>query len=77
MARSKITAARNSLLLQPESEMTRKPQTKSKKLIAVLGVTGAGKTTLISRATGRNDLEIGHSLESCECFDLQQMYCPC
>jgi ABC-type hemin transport system ATPase subunit len=34
-------------------------------LIAVLGVTGAGKTTFISKATGRSDMEIGHSLASC------------
>ncbi|KAK5996393.1 hypothetical protein PT974_01727 [Cladobotryum mycophilum] len=34
-------------------------------LIAVIGVTGAGKTTFISKATGRNDLEIGHGLDSC------------
>ncbi|RDL31499.1 p-loop containing nucleoside triphosphate hydrolase protein [Venustampulla echinocandica] len=34
-------------------------------LIAVLGVTGAGKTTFISKATGRTDLKIGHGLSSC------------
>lgn len=34
-------------------------------LIAVLGVTGAGKTTFISKATGRTDLKIGHGLQSC------------
>ncbi|KAJ5081176.1 p-loop containing nucleoside triphosphate hydrolase protein [Penicillium angulare] len=34
-------------------------------LIAVLGLTGAGKTTFISKATGRNDLGIGHGLGSC------------
>ncbi|RDW72916.1 hypothetical protein BP6252_06823 [Coleophoma cylindrospora] len=34
-------------------------------LIAVLGATGAGKTTFISKATGRTDLEIGHTLQSC------------
>ncbi|KAK8875157.1 P-loop containing nucleoside triphosphate hydrolase protein [Apiospora arundinis] len=34
-------------------------------LIAVMGMTGAGKTTFISKVTGRNDLEIGHSLTSC------------
>ena len=37
-------------------------------LIAVIGVTGAGKTTFISRATGRGDLKIGHDIDSCE-FD--------
>lgn len=35
-------------------------------LIAVLGVTGAGKTTFISKCTGRNDLKIGYGLESCK-----------
>ncbi|EPS42277.1 hypothetical protein H072_3744 [Dactylellina haptotyla CBS 200.50] len=34
-------------------------------LIAVMGMTGAGKTTFISKATGKSDLLIGHSLESC------------
>ena len=34
-------------------------------LIAVLGVTGAGKTTFISNSTGRTDLVIGHGVESC------------
>ncbi|RYP67360.1 hypothetical protein DL769_005790 [Monosporascus sp. CRB-8-3] len=33
-------------------------------LIAVIGVTGAGKTTFISKATGRNDLEIGYGVDS-------------
>jgi len=34
-------------------------------LIAVIGVTGAGKTTFVSRATGRSDLVIGHGIDSC------------
>ncbi|KAI0198209.1 P-loop containing nucleoside triphosphate hydrolase protein [Astrocystis sublimbata] len=34
-------------------------------LIAVMGMTGSGKTTFISKATGRPDLNIGHSLTSC------------
>ncbi|KAK6506841.1 hypothetical protein TWF481_005301 [Arthrobotrys musiformis] len=34
-------------------------------LIAVMGMTGAGKTTFISKATGKTDLKIGHDLESC------------
>ncbi|KAK6534806.1 hypothetical protein TWF281_006106 [Arthrobotrys megalospora] len=34
-------------------------------LIAVMGMTGAGKTTFISKATGIPNLNIGHSLESC------------
>ncbi|KAI0394896.1 P-loop containing nucleoside triphosphate hydrolase protein [Xylariaceae sp. FL0594] len=34
-------------------------------LIAVMGMTGSGKTTFISKVTGRKDLNIGHSLTSC------------
>ncbi|KAI0536361.1 P-loop containing nucleoside triphosphate hydrolase protein [Xylaria digitata] len=34
-------------------------------LIAVMGMTGSGKTTFISKVTGRGDLNIGHSLTSC------------
>ncbi|KAI3393110.1 hypothetical protein diail_4739, partial [Diaporthe ilicicola] len=34
-------------------------------LIAVMGMTGSGKTTFISKATGRSDLKIGHDLTSC------------
>ncbi|KAK2613380.1 hypothetical protein N8I77_000298 [Diaporthe amygdali] len=34
-------------------------------LIAVMGMTGSGKTTFISRVTGRTDLKIGHDLTSC------------
>jgi len=34
-------------------------------LIALTGVTGAGKTTFASVASGRTDLEIGYTLKSC------------
>ncbi|KAI2628139.1 P-loop containing nucleoside triphosphate hydrolase protein [Xylaria nigripes] len=34
-------------------------------LIAVMGMTGSGKTTFISKVTGRTDLKIGHLLTSC------------
>ncbi|OTB09449.1 hypothetical protein M426DRAFT_316001 [Hypoxylon sp. CI-4A] len=34
-------------------------------LIAVMGMTGSGKTTFISKVTGRTDLKIGHGLTSC------------
>ncbi|KAF5664603.1 P-loop containing protein [Fusarium circinatum] len=33
--------------------------------IAVIGVTGAGKTTFVSKAANRTDLEIGHGIDSC------------
>lgn len=39
---------------------------KGEVFIAVIGVTGAGKTTFISRATGRTDLEIGYSIDCCK-----------
>jgi ABC-type uncharacterized transport system ATPase component len=34
--------------------------------IAVMGVTGAGKSTFIQWASGNSDVEIGHDLKSCE-----------
>lgn len=34
-------------------------------MIAVMGMTGSGKTTFIANATGRTDLKIGHNLTSC------------
>ncbi|KAJ2986131.1 hypothetical protein NUW58_g5172 [Xylaria curta] len=34
-------------------------------LIAVMGMTGSGKTTFISKVTGRKDLKVGHNLTSC------------
>lgn len=36
--------------------------------IAVVGETGMGKTTFISKATGRSDLEVGHGIDSSECL---------
>ncbi|KAL7272119.1 hypothetical protein RUND412_005089 [Rhizina undulata] len=34
-------------------------------VIAVMGVTGAGKSNFIRKITGREDIVVGHSLESC------------
>ncbi|KAK3361912.1 hypothetical protein B0T24DRAFT_97612 [Lasiosphaeria ovina] len=34
-------------------------------LIAVIGVTGAGKTSFVAQASGRQDLETSHDIESC------------
>lgn len=48
------------------SQSTHRQAQKGEVFIAVIGVTGAGKTTFISRATGRTDLEIGHSIDSCK-----------
>ena len=36
-------------------------------LIAVLGVTGAGKSSFINRATESSVLEVGDDIESCQC----------
>lgn len=38
-----------------------------KVVIAVMGVTGAGKSTFIQTATGSDDINIGHTLKSCRC----------
>ena len=35
-------------------------------VIALLGVTGAGKTTFASRISGNINLKIGHSIHSCK-----------
>jgi signal recognition particle receptor subunit beta len=35
-------------------------------LIAVMGVTGAGKSTFIQTASKATDVVIGHNLESCK-----------
>lgn len=34
-------------------------------LVAVMGMTGAGKTSFIKEVTGLDEMEIGHGLESC------------
>lgn len=34
--------------------------------IAVMGVTGAGKSTFIKWASGSSEIEIGHGLNSCK-----------
>ncbi|KAI1814268.1 P-loop containing nucleoside triphosphate hydrolase protein [Poronia punctata] len=34
-------------------------------LTSIISMTGSGKTTFISKVTGRNDLKIGHGLKSC------------
>lgn len=37
--------------------------------IAVMGVTGAGKSTFVQWASGNPDIIIGHDLESCKSFN--------
>ena len=37
------------------------------KVIAVMGPTGSGKSTLISKLAGQNVM-VGHNLSSCKCF---------
>jgi len=48
-------------------------------IIAVMGPTGAGKSTFINKASGIEETEVGHGLESCthqiqvvRCFDREQ-----
>ncbi|KIM75842.1 hypothetical protein PILCRDRAFT_13215 [Piloderma croceum F 1598] len=38
---------------------------KEDQIVAVMGPTGAGKSTFIQHATGQNDQNIGHGLQSC------------
>jgi len=40
--------------------------TKRSILIAVMGMTGAGKTYFIKHVTGLEEMEIGHGLKSCK-----------
>jgi translation initiation factor RLI1 len=40
-------------------------------VIAVMGITGVGKSTFIANATGQ-DVRIGHSLKSCQYYSLKQ-----
>src|SRR5690349_1484973 len=39
-------------------------------LIAVMGMTGAGKTYFIKQITGLKEMEVGHRLESCKCIPI-------
>ena len=34
-------------------------------IVAVMGVTGAGKSYFVQKATNRQDIVIGHDLQSC------------
>lgn len=34
-------------------------------IIAVMGMTGSGKSTFIQKASGLPNIDIGHALESC------------
>ncbi|KAK2733110.1 hypothetical protein FQN57_002302 [Myotisia sp. PD_48] len=45
--------------------MTLTAQERPKIFIAVMGVTGAGKSTFIQTATGSDDISIGHTFKSC------------
>lgn len=42
--------------------------------IAVMGVTGAGKSTFIQWASGSAEILIGHDLESCELHHVYLQY---
>ena len=40
--------------------------------IAVMGVTGAGKSTFIRTASGLDEVDVGHDLKSCRCQKTRQ-----
>ena len=40
--------------------------TPSDKVVAVMGVTGSGKSSFIKTLTGREDIQVGHTLKSGE-----------
>ncbi|KAH8807170.1 P-loop containing nucleoside triphosphate hydrolase protein [Xylogone sp. PMI_703] len=52
-------------LWTPDSKFPLLPFTSNDILIAVMGMTGAGKTSFIKDITGL-DMEVGHSLQSCK-----------
>lgn len=35
-------------------------------IIVIMGVTGSGKSTFVKLATGDEDVQVGHDLESCQ-----------
>ncbi|KAG2336079.1 hypothetical protein BDR05DRAFT_165199 [Suillus weaverae] len=45
-------------------------------VIPVLGLTGAGKSTFINRAVGRDVVPVGHTLDSCT-QEISCVPCPC
>jgi len=50
-----------------ESMMASTRSTERRKIyIAVMGVTGAGKSTFIRTASGLEGVDVGHDLKSCE-----------
>lgn len=53
----------DSTTVRPENRNERRPQV----VIAVMGVTGSGKSTFIRNTTGRNDIFVGHGLNSGKC----------
>jgi len=44
-------------------------------VIAVMGVTGAGKSSFIAKVTGRSDIAVGHSLDSGKVFKISARFC--
>jgi hypothetical protein len=53
-------------LWTPKSKIPLPNFTEKSILIAVMGMTGAGKTTFIRNITGLNEMEIGDDLKSCK-----------
>jgi hypothetical protein len=50
------------------SEVPHYPISTEEIRIAVMGMTGSGKSTFIKRVTGREDIQVGHSLNSGQVF---------
>ncbi len=60
---------RNPTLGQRKAGGANKPQNKQQRLqdrlvVAVMGSTGAGKSSFVKLVTGRSDVQVGHSLHS-------------
>jgi ABC-type uncharacterized transport system ATPase component len=56
--------------MQPENEIpdsVKMEEALKKVFIVVMGLTGAGKSTLIQKATGDPNIVIGDSLDSSKC----------
>lgn len=47
---------------------------KSDAVVAIMGSTGAGKSTFVKRVTGSKQVQVGHSLESSNSADTVQAW---
>lgn len=51
-------------MVRTNTSISYRPKGDNKILIALMGVTGAGKSSLINALMGKSDVKAGHSLES-------------